>query len=412
MKVNIEKTVPIRFKEVVDAYSVVRQGGKASGIDHESWKDFECGLEKNLYVVWNRLASGAYFPQPVRLKMIPKADGKQRKLGIPTIRDRIAQQVLKSRMEARMERIFSPNSYGYRPGRNAHQAIEAVKLSNRRYDWVIDLDISKFFDEIDHELLIKALETVIPEKWMLMYIRRILEAPEADEHGNLHSREGRGTPQGGVISPLLANLFLHYALDRWLEIYHPQCCFVRYADDVVIHCRTLPEAQKLMQAVTERLATVKLRVNPTKSKIAYCKDSNRRGEHEHISFKFLGFQFQPRTVRSRSGNLFQSFMPAISIDNQAKIKESIRTSVNWHSTNQSIENIADMLNSKIRGWCGYFAELGKTEFKKTMCYLQEKLANWIKRKYKIPSKVQNWQRLKEYIKFQPNLFYHWQTGYV
>ena len=184
-------------------------------------EDFILHVRIDMTVVWNRLASGSYFPQLVRLKMIPKPDGKQRKLGIPTIRDRISQQVIKSRMEAPMERIFSDNSYGYRPGRNAHQAIEAVNQSNRQYDWVIDLDISKFFDEIDHELLMKAVSTVITEKWMLMYIRRILEAPEADEQGELQSRQGRGTPQGGVISPLLANLFLHYALDRWLELYHP-----------------------------------------------------------------------------------------------------------------------------------------------------------------------------------------------
>jgi len=412
MKVNVEKTVPVSFKEVVDAYAVVRQGGKASGIDHESWKDFEVNLEKNLYVVWNRMASGSYFPQPVRLKMIPKPDGKQRKLGIPTIRDRIAQQALTARMQPRVESIFSNNSYGYRPGRNAHQAIEKVIQNTRKHDWVIDLDISKFFDEIDHELLMKAVETVISEKWMLMYIRRILEAPEMDEQGNLHSREGRGTPQGGVISPLLANLFLHYALDRWLEINYPKIRFTRYADDVVIHCSTLAEAQNLMEAVKERMTAVKLRVNEDKSKIVYCKDSNRCGEHEHISFKFLGFQFQPRTVKSKVGKLFQSFSPAISSDNQSKIKESIRTSVYWHSTSQSLELIAEALNSKLRGWIGYFAEFGKTVLRNTMGYLQEKIAGWIKRKYKMQGNIQCWFRLKELIKCYPNLFYHWETGYV
>jgi group II intron reverse transcriptase/maturase len=412
MNVNVEKTVPIRFKEVVDAYAVARQGGKAFGIDHESWKDFEQNLNGNLYVVWNRLASGSYFPQPVRLKMIPKTDGKQRKLGIPTIRDRIAQQVLKVRMERQFEPIFSPHSYGYRPKRNARQALEAVKLSNRKFHWVVDLDISKFFDEIDHELLMKAVETVIKEKWLLMYIRRILEAPEADEQGNLHSRGGKGTPQGGVISPLLANLFLHYALDKWLEIRYPQCNFERYADDVIIHCSTRQEAQQVMQAVKERLTTVKLRMNEAKSRIAYCKDSYRRKQHEHNGFKFLGFQFQPRTYRNKNGQLRQSFMPAISIENQTKIKATIRDTVYWHSTSQALEYIAERLNSKIRGWVGYFAELGRAEFRKTMCYLQEKLAAWIGRKYKIRSNIQKWKRLREYIKHNPKLFYHWQMGYV
>ena len=344
--------------------------------------------------------------------MIPKTDGKQRKLGIPTIRDRIAQQVLKARMEQVCEPIFSTNSYGYRPGRSAHQAIQAVKTLNCKYKWVIDLDISKFFDEIDHELLMKAVAKVIKEKWMHMYIRRIIEAPEEDEQGNLHSRSGRGTPQGGVISPLLANLFLHFAFDRWLELNYPQVRFTRYADDIVIHCSTLQEAQNVMQAVTKRLSEVKLRVNETKSKIAYCRDMYNRKEHEHNSFKFLGFQFQLRTYRSKSGQLRQSFSPAISIENQTKIKAAIRSSVYWHSTNQTIENIAKTLNIKLRGWVGYFAEIGRVEFRKTMCYLQEKLATWIGRKYKILSNPKKWQCLREYMRLYPLLFYHWETRYV
>ena len=211
---------------------------------------------------------------------------------------------------------------------------------------------------------------------------------------------------------MLANLFLHYALDRWLEINYPKIRFTRYADDVVIHCSTLAEAQNLMHAVKERMTAVKLRVNEVKSKIVYCKDSNRRGEHEHINFKFLGFQFQPRTVKSKFGKLFQSFSPAISNDNQTKIKEAIRTSVYWHSTSQTLELIAHALNSKLRGWIGYFAEIGRTEFKKMICYLQEKLAGWIKRKYKMQGNIQCWHRLKEYMNSNKNLFYHWEKGYV
>jgi len=211
---------------------------------------------------------------------------------------------------------------------------------------------------------------------------------------------------------LLANLFLHYVLDRWLEINYPKIRFTRYADDVVIHCSTLSEAQNLMEAVKARMTEVKLRVNEVKSKIVYCKDSNRRGEHEHISFKFLGFQFQPRTVKSKFGKLFESFSPAISNDNQTKIRESIRTSVYWHSTSQTLELIAQALNSKLRGWIGYFEEFGKTVFRSTMCYLQEKIAGWIKRKYKLQGYILCWLRLKEYIKCNKNLFYHWEKGYV
>jgi len=246
---------------------------------------------------------------------------------------------------------------------------------------------------------------------MLMYIRRILEAPEEDEQGIRYSREGRGTPQGGVISPLLANLFLHYALDRWLEINYPEIRFTRYIDDVVIHCRTLAEAQNLMQVVKERMIAVKLRVNEVKSKIVYCKDSNRSEEHEHISFKFLGFQFQPRTVKSKFGKLFQSISPAISNDNQTKIKESIRKTVYWHSTSQTLELIARVLNSKLRGWIGYFAEFGKTVFRQTMSYLQVKLAEWIKRKYKVLGNIQCWYKLKELMDGNTKLFYHWEKSY-
>jgi group II intron reverse transcriptase/maturase len=412
MKVNVEKTVPISFREVVQAYASARQGGKATGIDEESWSAFEQNVEKNLYVVWNRLASGSYFPQPVRLKMIPKPDGKQRKLGIPSIRDRIAQQVLKARLEPRLEGIFSESSYGYRPGRNAHQAIEAVKSSNRKFDWVIDLDISKFFDEIDHELLMKAVETVVSEKWLLMYLRRILQAPEVDEEGNEHSRQGRGTPQGGVISPLLANLFLHYALDRWLEIHHRQISFVRYADDVVIHCSSLQEAQSLMQAIDERMTSVKLRLNREKSKIAYCKDYKRTGNHEHTTFKFLGFLFRPRTFRKKGCKTYQSFMPDVSSENQTKIRETIRKDVHWHNTSQTLENIAGKLNSKIRGWYSYFARYGKASLVATMYYLQEKIATWLRRKHKWRSRVKGWQCLFENMKTCPLLFYHWDIGHV
>ena len=334
------------------------------------------------------------------------------KTWIPAIRDRIAQHVLKARLEPRLEGIFSASSYGYRPGRNAHQAIEAVKASNRKFDWVIDLDISKFFDEIDHELLMKAVETVVHEKWLLMYLRRILEAPEVDEKGNEQSRQGRGTPQGGVISPLLANLFLHYALDRWLEIHYRQISFVRYADDAVIHCSSLQEAQMLMQAIDERMTAVKLRLNQSKRKIAYCKDYKRRGKHEHTTFKFPGFLFRPGTFRKTGGHAYQSFMPDISSENRTKIRASIRKEIHWHNTSQTLENIAGKLNSKIRGWYSYFACYGMVSLQATMYCLQEKIATWLCRKHKTRSRVKGWQRLIEYMKTCPKLFYHWETGNV
>src|SRR4030066_859761 len=244
LNVHIDKTVPIEFRQVVKAYWKVRKGGKAVGIDNESWTDFEKETEKNLYVIWNRLASGSYHPQAVREVEIPKKDGKKRKLGIPTLRDRIAQQVVKEHMERRIDRLFHENSYGYRPLKSAHQAIEQVRRNCYRQDWVIDMDISKFFDEIDHGLMIKAVENVMEGKWGKMYVERWLRMPVQKQDGTLQQKAGKGTPQGGVISPLLANLYLHFTLDMWLTKHYPRVNFVRYADDVGVNCTSKAEAEK------------------------------------------------------------------------------------------------------------------------------------------------------------------------
>jgi group II intron reverse transcriptase/maturase len=274
---------------VVRAYHKVRQGGKASGIDHESWEDFDKNVEDNLFVIWNRMSSGSYHPQAVREVEILKKDGKTRKLGIPTLRDRIAQQVVKVYMEERIDHLFHENSYGYRPLKSAHQAVEQVKQNCYKLDWVIDLDISKFFDEIDHELMLKAVEHVIGEKWVMMYVSRWLQMPIQKNDGTITKREGRGTPQGGVISPLLANLYLHYAFDMWLSKNYSKIRFVRYADDIVIHCVNKEEAEKVLEAVEKRLAEVKLQIKKEKTHIAYCKDYKRKGKYENVKFEFLGF---------------------------------------------------------------------------------------------------------------------------
>jgi RNA-directed DNA polymerase len=254
MNVHVVKTVPIEFKQVVDAYQKVRQGGKATGIDGESWNDFDKKLQNNLYVIWNRLSSGSYFPSAVRETEIAKKDGSMRKLGIPTLRDRIAQEVVRKYMEQRIEPLFHDNSYGYRPLRSAKQAIDEVKKNCKTTDWVIDLDISKFFDEISHELMLKAVEHVIEDKWVSMYVRRWLEMKIVNKQGEETERGGKGTPQGGVISPLLANLYLHFSLDKWLEKNYSELSFVRYADDMVLHCRSREEAEALLVAIKQRLA--------------------------------------------------------------------------------------------------------------------------------------------------------------
>lgn len=251
MDLQIGKTIPIEYERVVKAYQKVRRGGKASGIDNESRTDFEKRTERNLYVIWNRLASGSYYPQPLREVEIPKQDGKKRKLGIPTLRDRIAQEVVKEYMEERIDKIFHKNSYGYRPLKSAHQAIEQVRKNCYKQDWVIDMDISNFFDEIDHKLMLKAVSHVMEEKWVKMYIERWLQMPVQMSNGTLKQKQGKGTPQGGVISPLLANLYLHFTFDVWLTKHYPAVSFVRYADDIIIHSKSKAEAEEVLRAVKE-----------------------------------------------------------------------------------------------------------------------------------------------------------------
>ncbi len=269
-RINSDSTkgIPITKKMVWESYKKVKRNKGSGGVDGVSLKTYEEDLSNNLYKLWNRLASGSYFPQAVREKAIPKKDGKMRLLGIPSISDRIAQQVIKDYLEPRMERIFHPNSYGYRPGKNAHQALEQVRQKVRKFDWVIDMDIKGFFDEVSHELLIKALDKHVPEKWVKMYIQRWLESPVRKEDGTLKHKYGKGTPQGGVISPLLANLFLHYVFDKWIEIHHPEVEFVRYADDIIVHCKTKSKAQTILQAIKGRMEKCHLKLHEVKTKIA------------------------------------------------------------------------------------------------------------------------------------------------
>ena len=412
MNVHVTKTVPIEFKMVVDAYQKVRQGGKASGIDGESWEDFDKKLQDNLYVIWNRLASGSYHPSAVREVEIPKKDGKTRKLGIPTLRDRIAQQVVKKYMEQRIDQHFHKNSYGYRPLKSSKDAVEQVRKNCKEKDWVIDLDISKFFDEIDHELLMKAVEQLIEESWVKMYVERWLKMKVISKEGEEQDRGSKGTPQGGVISPLLANLFLHYALDKWLELKYPQIRFVRYADDMVIHCESKEQAEAILWVVKERIEQVKLRLNETKTHIVYCKDYRRKEQHKEVQFGFLGFSYQPgRSVVKGSNKHFTSFTAEISKSNQQKITEAIKTTVNWRDTTKEIKEIADKLNSKLRGWINYFGLYGKTSLRKVMLGLERRLLQWLQRKHKIRSVRGAMGKLKAIRKENPLMFYHWEKKY-
>ena len=408
MNVHVKKTVPLEYYDVAKAYQKVRKGGKAVGIDQQSWADFDKEPERNLYVIWNRLASGSYHPQPVREVEIPKKDGSKRKLGIPTLRDRIAQQVVKDYMEKRIDKLFHENSYGYRPLKSAHQAIEQVRQNTFGFDWVLDMDISKFFDEVDHDLTLKAVSHVMEEKWVLMYVERWLKMPVQKQDGTVEPKQGKGTPQGGVISPLLANLYLHFAMDKWLSNHYPTIRFVRYADDVVIHCSTHQQAEQVKEALINRLAEVKLRVNESKTHIAYCKDYRRKESHEKVKFEFLGFSYQPRARKSkRDGKNFMAFTAEISPTNKKRIIQTIRELGVWRDTRVEIQSIAAQLNAKLRGWINYYGLYSKRSLRIALVKVEERLVKWLKKKHKAGTRKAR-AKLKVIRRENPELFYHWK----
>lgn len=404
------KTVPIEFKQVVDSYQEVRRGGKAAGVDRESIEEFEGDLENRLYLIYNRLCSGSYHPPSVRLVEIPKKDGKKRILGIPTVGDKVAQNVVKRHLEKRLEPIFHEQSYGYRPLRGAKDALKQVRENCLQYDWVIDLDIKSFFDEIDHELLIKALEHVGAEKWVILYVKRWLKAPMEKADGTSTARE-RGTPQGGVISPLLANLYLHFALDKWLTKHYPNISFVRYADDIVVHCSTQEEATIVLNAIMQRLTEVGLRVNEQKTQVVYCKDYRRKEVHAKIMFTFLGFSFQPRGAISKIDHkTFVTFTPQISQGGQKKIRDEIRSII--HRSNQRLEilELARLLNPKIQGWINYYGLFSPRILRYALSLLDQRLVVWLRVKHKCSFKKSR-HMLSVIQSKNPFMFKHWNSIY-
>jgi group II intron reverse transcriptase/maturase len=396
------------------AYKKVKANRGSAGVDGVSMEKFDADRSKHLYKLWNRMASGSYFPPPVKEVEIPKKDGKTRKLGIPTISDRIGQMVIKMYVEPRLEKIFSPNSYGYRPNKGAHQALEMVRKNCWKMDWVIDLDIKGFFDNIDHNKLMLALEKHVPEKWVRLYIRRWLTAPGLTKSGELVKKQGKGTPQGGVISPVLANLFLHYALDRWLETTDSSVKFERYADDAILHCRSKAQAEQTLNAIQERMTKCGLELHPGKTKIVYCKDFRRRANHSTVKFDFLGYSFQPRTAKSKkTGKLFLGYDCAISISSRKRIADKLGDLKVEKLRCKSIVGIANYLNPLIRGWVNYYGRFSGFELTSVFRILHARLVRWVRKRYKRYrtrlNKAYHW--LKRVRKQYPFLFYHWRYGY-
>jgi len=411
---NETKSIPISRKEVWTAYKKVRSNKGSAGIDKVSMKDYDANRSKYLYKLWNRMASGSYFPPPVKEVEILKNDGKIRKLGIPTISDRVGQMVIKQLLEPRLEKIFSNNSYGYRPNKSAHQALKEVRENCWKTDWVIDLDIKGFFDNIDHNKLMSAVNKHVPENWIRFYIERWLKAPRLTKSGELITNKGKGTPQGGVISPLLANLFLHYALDKWLGNADKTMKYVRYADDVIIHCVSKSHAERLLKSIHERMQSVGLELHPQKTKIVYCKDFRRKGKYPIVKFDFLGYSFQPRMTKSKkSKGLFLGFDCAISISSRKRIADKLGELKVEKLSFKSIVGIAQYLNPMIRGWINYYGKFRRSELHKVFRLLTNRLLRWARKRYKRykTSLVKAFKWYKRIRKQFPYLFYHWQVGY-
>jgi RNA-directed DNA polymerase len=405
--VDKAKPFSIPKREVWEAFKRVKANQGAAGVDGQSILEFEADLSNNLYRLWNRLSSGSYFPPPVKRVEIPKADGGKRPLGIPTVADRVAQEVARRYLEPVLEPVFHADSYGYRPGKSAIDAVRKARERCWRYDWVLDLDIKGFFDSLDWELLLKAVRSHTDCRWVLLYVERWLRAPVQMEDGSIVPRTA-GTPQGGVISPLLANLFLHYAFDRWMAREFPHIPFERYADDAICHCKSAEEARALWSALADRFAACRLALHPEKTRIVYCKDANRRGGFPAMSFDFLGFQFRARKTMWQ-GKAVHGFLPAVSPNALVRISREVRRWTLHHRSDKSLEELAAIYNPIIRGWIGYYGNFYRTQLRPTLKRIDLYVIRWARRKFKRmvhqTKGARDWfDRLR---RANPALFAHW-----
>jgi RNA-directed DNA polymerase len=403
------KSFEIPKRLVYEAWKKVRANSGAPGVDAVSTSMFESREGDSLYKLWNRMSAGSYMPAPVRAVEIPKDHGAGvRVLGVPTVADRVAQTAAAMLLEEKLEPIFHPDSYGYRPGRSAHDALAVTRRRCWRQAWVLDLDIRAFFDSVPHDLLLKAVAHHTRERWVLLYIERWLKAPMQMPDGTLAARE-RGTPQGSPISPLLANVFMTYAFDMWMTREHRGSPFERYADDIVVHCDTEMQARRLWVEIAKRLETVGLELHPEKTKVVYCEDANRPGDSEHTSFDFVGYAFRGRLARGPRG-YFMSFAPAIAPTARKAISHTIRA---WHlrrHTTEDLSSLAREINPQVSGWIGYYGAFYRSELHFLAFRIDQHLVRWARHKFKRLrySPVRAWAWLAAVKRREPGLFVHWQ----
>lgn len=392
------------------AYQSVKRAGGGPGIDGQTMEDFERDLKNNLYGIWNRMSSGSYFPPPVMRVVIPKRGGGQRELGVPTVGDRVAQAVVKARLEPMVEPRFHDDSYGYRPGRSALDAVAKARDRCWRDNWVLDLDIEKFFDSLDHDLVLRAVRRFTSCRWSLLYIERWLKAAVQLSDGSRQARN-LGTPQGGVISPLLANIYLHLAFDDWMKRETPHIHFERYADDIVVHCRSEKQARWIQGRIKARLAKCRLALHPDKTRLVYCHDSRRSESAECETFDFLGYTFRPRSSKNHRGELFVSFSPAVSRRAATAMRQIVRRS--WklkERTFLDLRELARRLNPIIRGWINYYGRFCRSALGPVLGRVNTAIVEWAMRKFKRlrrrRTRAEVW--LKGVARREPQLFAHWK----
>lgn len=407
----MDKTKPFDIPKALvwRAFQLVKGNNGSSGVDRESIKDFEQRLSCNLYKLWNRLSSGTYFPPAVKGVEIPKKQGGKRMLGVPTVSDRIAQMAIKLAFEPCVEPHFLPDSYGYRPNKSALDAVGITRQRCWDYDWVLEFDIRGLFDNIDHGLLMKAVRKHTDNKWVLLYIERWLKAPMQIPDGSTISRTC-GTPQGGVISPILSNLFLHYVFDAWMTVYNSGIPWCRYADDGITHCRTMVEAQELLDELKQRFAECGLEMHPEKTKIIYCGSGN--SNHKDRKFTFLGYDFRHRACKNKHGQIFAGFSPAASTKSIQAMIDKIRKSRIKKRPDLNIKAIAKMFNPVLSGWTNYYGAYTRSGLYKMLRYFNCTLVNYLARKYKFykRNKDKAVNLLIRIRKHKPNLFVHWRLG--